>query len=57
MFIAIVGTRCSGKSTIQEYLVKYRDFKPVKILQNISDKVGQFQSSLLAIYLTYYHRL
>ncbi len=39
MFIAIVGTRLAGKSTVESYLVKHYGFQPVKILQNLSDKV------------------
>ncbi|KAI0715347.1 cytidine deaminase-like protein [Earliella scabrosa] len=39
MFIAIVGTRLAGKSTVESYLVKHKGFLPVKILQNLSDKV------------------
>ncbi|KAI0801016.1 cytidine deaminase-like protein [Fomes fomentarius] len=38
MFIAIVGTRLAGKSTVESYLVKHYGFQPVKILQNLSDK-------------------
>ncbi|RPD81889.1 hypothetical protein L226DRAFT_564537 [Lentinus tigrinus ALCF2SS1-7] len=38
MFIAIVGTRLAGKSTVQNYLVKNKGFIPVKILQSPSDK-------------------
>ncbi|KAI0685173.1 cytidine deaminase-like protein [Cerioporus squamosus] len=38
MFIAIVGTRLAGKSTVQNYLVKHKGFLPVKILQTPMDK-------------------
>ncbi|TFK92796.1 hypothetical protein K466DRAFT_195579 [Polyporus arcularius HHB13444] len=38
MFIAIVGTRLAGKSTLRDYLVKHKAFLPVKILQTPSDK-------------------
>lgn len=41
MFIAIVGTRLAGKSTVESYLVKHKGFLPVKILQNLSDKVPE----------------
>ncbi len=40
MFIAIVGTRLAGKSTLRDYLVKHKAFLPVKILQTPSDKVS-----------------
>ena len=32
MFIIIIGTRASGKSAIKEYLVRYKDFKNVRLL-------------------------
>ncbi|KAH9944164.1 cytidine deaminase-like protein [Epithele typhae] len=45
MFIAIIGTRCSGKSTVQDYLVKYKEFRPVKILQGTSEHPLLFGSA------------
>lgn len=39
MFIAIVGTRLAGKSTVESFLVKQKGFLPVKILQNLSDNL------------------
>ncbi|KAI0756751.1 cytidine deaminase-like protein [Daedaleopsis nitida] len=39
MFVAIVGTRLAGKSTVESYLVKQKGFLPVKIVQNLPDTV------------------
>ncbi|TBU39078.1 cytidine deaminase-like protein [Dichomitus squalens] len=38
MFIAIVGTRFAGKSSVQSYLVKHKGFIPVKITQIESEE-------------------
>jgi hypothetical protein len=32
MFIVIIGTRLSGKSTVQEYLVHCKGFKPLRLI-------------------------
>ena len=32
MFIIIIGTRASGKSAVKEYLIQYKDFKHVRLL-------------------------
>ena len=32
MFIIIIGTRASGKSAVKEYLVRYKDFRNVRLL-------------------------
>lgn len=34
MFIAIVGTRFSGKSTVEDYLVSQKQFTPVRVIQS-----------------------
>ena len=39
MFIAIIGTRFAGKSTVQSYLVKHKGFIAVKITRNEPEKV------------------
>ncbi|KAK7465400.1 Deoxycytidine monophosphate (dCMP) deaminase [Stygiomarasmius scandens] len=31
MFIAIIGTRCSGKTTVEDYLVSFKGFIPIRI--------------------------
>ncbi|KAF5323519.1 hypothetical protein D9611_005651 [Ephemerocybe angulata] len=33
MFIAIVGTRFAGKSTVEEYLIKNHQFTPVRLIE------------------------
>lgn len=33
MFIAIIGTRLSGKSTVQEYLINFKGFKALCLLE------------------------
>jgi len=33
MFIAIVGTRFAGKSTIEEYLINEKGFTPVRLIE------------------------
>ena len=33
MFIAIIGTRLSGKSTVQDYLVGFKGFQPVQLIE------------------------
>ena len=34
MFIAIVGTRCSGKSSVEEYFISVKHFTPVRIIHS-----------------------
>ncbi|KIP12533.1 hypothetical protein PHLGIDRAFT_97931 [Phlebiopsis gigantea 11061_1 CR5-6] len=36
MFIAIIGTRLAGKSTVQDYLVRFKGFKPVHLTETDS---------------------
>ncbi|KAI0375258.1 hypothetical protein BV20DRAFT_258924 [Pilatotrama ljubarskyi] len=38
MFIAIIGTRLAGKSTLQNFLSKHKGFIPVKLLDHSSGK-------------------
>ncbi|KAM5530745.1 hypothetical protein V8D89_015605 [Ganoderma adspersum] len=38
MFIAIIGTRFAGKSTVQRYLVNVKGFTPVQVSRDASDK-------------------
>lgn len=45
MFIAIIGTRFAGKSTVQTYLVKVKDFILVQVAGNASEKVAIMYSS------------
>ena len=33
MFIALIGTRSSGKSTVKDYLVKTKKFIPIRLIQ------------------------
>jgi len=40
MFIAIVGTRFSGKTSIENYLVSLKGFTSVRIIQSDSDIHG-----------------
>ena len=40
MFIAIIGTRFAGKSTVQRYLVNVEGFTPVQVSRDLSDKVA-----------------
>ncbi|PIL31700.1 hypothetical protein GSI_06403 [Ganoderma sinense ZZ0214-1] len=40
MFIAIIGTRLAGKSTVQKYLVKVKGFIPVQVSRDASEKAG-----------------
>ena len=37
MFIAIIGTRFSGKSSLEEYLVSDKGFTSVRILESDRD--------------------
>ncbi|EJF66928.1 hypothetical protein DICSQDRAFT_45581 [Dichomitus squalens LYAD-421 SS1] len=45
MFIAIVGTRFAGKSSVQSYLVKHKGFIPVKITQIESEEPMVFRTT------------
>ena len=48
MFIAIVGTRCAGKTTVQDYLVRYKSFTPVKLVRtDLEQACIQFAAALL----------
>ncbi|KAI1789752.1 cytidine deaminase-like protein [Ganoderma leucocontextum] len=38
MFIALIGTRFAGKSTVQSYLVKVKGFIPVQVSRDASQK-------------------
>ncbi|GJE99640.1 cytidine deaminase-like protein [Phanerochaete sordida] len=40
MFIAIVGTRLSGKSTVQEYLVNFKGFKVLRLVDRDNSSDG-----------------
>lgn len=40
MFIAIIGTRFSGKTSIENYLVSLKGFTSVRIIQSESDLHG-----------------
>ncbi|KDR85469.1 hypothetical protein GALMADRAFT_234357 [Galerina marginata CBS 339.88] len=44
MFVAIVGTRFSGKSSIEEYLVSSKGFTSVRVIQSDFD-VGGFEEN------------
>ncbi|KAH8102562.1 cytidine deaminase-like protein [Cristinia sonorae] len=35
MFIAIIGTRCSGKSTVMEFLVQQKKFQPIYLASSL----------------------
>lgn len=37
MFIAIIGTRLAGKSTVENYLTQHKGFISVKLLQHSLD--------------------
>jgi len=41
MFVAIIGTRFSGKSSIEDYLISIKGFKSVRIVQSNSDHHGE----------------
>lgn len=44
MFVGIIGTRFSGKSSIENYLVETKGFKSVRLIQSNSDHdVGHFE--------------
>lgn len=44
MFIAIIGTRFSGKSSIENYLVTTKGFKSVRIVSdNGNDVIEEFE--------------
>lgn len=54
MFIAIIGTRFSGKTSIENYLVSLKGFTSVRIIQSDSDIHGfeeQFEVNFLQISL------
>jgi hypothetical protein len=56
MFIAIIGTRLSGKSTVETYLTE-RGFKPVRVISRTPEHEGRAQvrtevSRLRALSLT-----
>lgn len=40
MFIAIIGTRFAGKSTVQKYFVKVKGFIPIQVSRDVSEKVA-----------------
>ncbi len=40
MFIAIIGTRFAGKSTVQKYLIKFKGFIPIQVSRDVSEKVA-----------------
>lgn len=44
MFIAIIGTRLSGKSTVETYLVE-KGFVPVRIISRTSEYGDKAQAS------------
>ncbi|KAF5311839.1 hypothetical protein D9619_002849 [Psilocybe cf. subviscida] len=46
MFVAIVGTRFSGKSSIEDYLVTSKGFTSVRIIQSTSNDLGDFEEML-----------
>lgn len=46
MFVAIVGTRFAGKSSIEDYLVASKGFTPVRIIQSTSNDIGEFEEAL-----------
>ena len=43
MFIAIIGTRLSGKSTVETYLTE-RGFIPVKVISRTPEHEGRAQA-------------
>ncbi|KAH9951031.1 cytidine deaminase-like protein [Amylocystis lapponica] len=43
MFIAIVGTRSSGKTSVEDYLVSAKGFRSVRLLQN--DESAEFSNA------------
>ena len=61
MFIAIVGTRFSGKTSIENYLVSLKRFTSVRIIQSDSDIHGleeqfEVQTSFLSQYSYMYQQ-
>lgn len=47
MFIAIVGTRCSGKSSVEDYLISVKHFTPVRIIHSeLGDEPESFEVPL-----------
>ncbi len=50
MFIALIGTRFSGKSTVEEYLIKQRGFTPVRLIaENVRYRRNLFVSDELLV--------
>ncbi|EAU92806.2 dCMP deaminase [Coprinopsis cinerea okayama7 len=50
MFIAIVGTRFAGKSTVEEYLINHKHFTPVRLIEpNDGESVLEGNISIHAI--------
>ncbi|KAI0639661.1 cytidine deaminase-like protein [Trametes polyzona] len=47
MFIAIIGTRLAGKSTVETYLTRHKGFTSVKLFQHSSEKIGVRHDSSL----------
>ncbi|KAI0788680.1 cytidine deaminase-like protein [Abortiporus biennis] len=44
MFIALVGTRFAGKSTVEDFLIKEKNFTPVRLVTSTSHSALLFQT-------------
>ena len=61
MFVAIVGTRFSGKSSIVEYLISSKGFTSIKLIESDSEEVvvtdDKFEVLIITVLQTYSNHL